>query len=293
MNILFTGGTGHIGRQILSKLCEEGHIISLVVREKTNFNKIDQLKNKINFIDVNEILSNISTLKKYKFDIIIHAGTSYGRKNESTHDMFSINLYLPIILLEFAKSNKVKFFMNFDTILPRKKNLYTLLKNQFIDWAHFYSSFNSFTFINLRMDYVYGPNDCRSKFATWVTHSLINNVQVLKLRKGKQLKNFVYIEDMVDAFITVFNNLKKFKKKFVQIDISTGIETSIEEFVKKIHLYTKSKTKLKFVSSPCKTHEETILTPDPYIIFDLGWEPKNNIESGILKLIKSVKDIND
>lgn len=293
MNILITGGTGYIGCEVLKKLCKEGHTISLIVRESSNLKQIDFFKNKLNFINSNKIFSNVSILKKYNFDVIIHAGTSYGRKNESTHDMFTINLYLPVILLEFAKSNNVKYFINFDTALPRRINLYTLLKKQFLDWAHFYSSFNSFTFINLRLEYVYGPNDSLSKLSTWVTHSLINNVQDIRLTQSEQLRDFIYIEDVVDAFIVIFDNLKKFKKSFVQIDISTGIQISIQEFVKKIHLYTKSKTQLNFISSPCRTHEEINLTSDPSIIFALGWKPKYNIKAGILKLISSIKNIDD
>lgn len=132
---------------------------------------------------------------------------------------------------------------------------------------------------------MYGPGDDDSKFTSYVIHSCQKNLPVLPLTLGEQKRDFIYIEDVVDAYVKVIENISKFDNQ-LQIELGSGHATSIRSFVELAHGLTGSNTYLAFGQIPLRENDEICLVANPQILKNLGWSPKFSIEAGIKKMIE-------
>ena len=87
MKIAITGTSGNLGSELLAKFKSESLEVSAL--SLLNFNP-----------------DNIS---ENQFDVLIHAGTCYGRNGEKFSDIILANLLTPLKIMELAKP---KFFMS-------------------------------------------------------------------------------------------------------------------------------------------------------------------------------------
>jgi nucleoside-diphosphate-sugar epimerase len=135
-------------------------------------------------------------------------------------------------------------------------------------------------FINMRLFHVYGPMDNDAKFTTTISKQLIKN-QDMKLTKGTQSRDFIYVEDAVRAFITVVENNDIAGNQ--HYDVGTGSMTSIHDFVQMAHRITKSKSNLLFGEKQMRDHESKVsnISANVHKLNKLGWFPKVSLEKGI------------
>src|SRR3989338_505690 len=101
--ILVTGAAGFIGSHIVKKLIKLSADVHVVVREKNNLWRLNEIKNKIvlHEIDLREKRSVYSLIKKVKPSIVYHLA-AYGvqLKDESPRLLFETNVNSTIFLLE-------------------------------------------------------------------------------------------------------------------------------------------------------------------------------------------------
>ena len=72
---------------------------------------------------------------------------------------------------------------------------------------------------------------------------------------------------------------------FTQVELGSGIPTTIKDFVEKIHRLTNSKTALDFGALPYREGEVMKAIADISYLNRLGWSPSYTLEQGILKTI--------
>jgi nucleoside-diphosphate-sugar epimerase len=84
---------------------------------------------------------------------------------------------------------------------------------------------------NVVLEHFYGPGDDTSKFVTWVIRELLTNVDHIDLTLGEQKRDFIYIDDVVSAFIAIIENESRFKKGFHQFEVGTNNLIEIRQFV--------------------------------------------------------------
>ena len=132
---------------------------------------------------------------------------------------------------------------------------------------------------------MYGPGDDISKFTSYVIRACKNNVDNLPLSQGEQIRDFIYIDDAVDALSVIIENLEKLGH-LEQLEVGSGVAISLKDFVKLVKKYTGSKTTLNFGEVPYRTNEDLHLVADITALKMCGWSPKFNLELGINKVIK-------
>ena len=181
-----------------------------------------------------------------------------------------------------------KYFINTDTILEKDLNSYSLSKKQFKDWLLRYS--NKIKTINLRYEHFYGPNDDHTKFITWIISQMKTNKKEIMMTKGDQERDFIFIDDAVDATTHIIKNLKKLHSNF-DIDIGTGRLFKIKDIVNEIKtLMQNKKTTFKFGAIKYRENEimKTNLNLD--VMFKkLNWKPKYSLTEGLTLSIKGTK----
>jgi CDP-paratose synthetase len=287
--LLLTGATGFLGSHLLESLVNQEFDIIILKRTTSDTSRIDHLLPKVRVYNIDAV--DLKTVfSQEKVEVIINTVCSYGRTNESLLDIVDSNLIFGLNLLEEAIKNKVKTFINTDSLLPRNLNDYSLSKAQFADWLHQRSE--KIQVVNFKIEQMYGPNDDTKKFLPWLMNEMIDKTDDINLTSGIQKRDFIYITDVVAAYELVLQKRMSLPN-WSQFDIGTNIFTQVKEFVlilaRKLEKINKIKiaSRLKFGAIPYRNGD--VLTPelDNTKLIELGWKPKISIEVGIQKILKS------
>ncbi len=261
--------------------------VTLLVRKNTNLYRLHNLAPfKIGRCETD---LEISRFINDSFpDVVIHTACCYGRKGESLTQIIDSNIRFGAqILSALSKIEKKISFINTGTVLSSDVNLYALTKVQFEELGvHITNNPNqNIQFINIKLQHMYGPDDDVSKFTSYVMSACRNNVSTLPLTLGEQKRDFIYIDDVVDAYIKILENLSKLNRQ-QQIELGSGIAPRLRDYVEAVHRLTNSKTELLFGQMPYRKNDEICLVANIDTLKNLGWLPKFDIETGIKKMIE-------
>jgi len=286
MNILITGGGGFLGYHIVKGLINYG-INNVFVLEHSTFNpeRLSALYKNITIIYIDK-KDNNSIIEDYCIDIVIHIATFYGRDGVDINNIIETNITLPLSLLYSAKSTNRKItYINTDTFFNNgefKYNYlgdYTFSKMVAHDWLKLRAG--KIQLINMKLEHVYGPYDKENKFIPSIISDLKSNKEIVELTKGDQLTDFIYVEDVATAFITILQNLNLLSKGYSFFEVGTGITTSVRELVEKIHLLIQSKSILKFGAIKGRENEIQFSKANNQDLKNLGWKPKTSLIEGL------------
>lgn len=286
MKVLLTGATGFLGSHLAHQLLKQGCQVIALKRCSSDLKRIQSILSDISTYDIDACNLTQPFKDHGKIDAIIHAATCYGRNSESPSEIFEANLMLPMRLLEAATFFNTDVFFNTDTffnidaISCKYLNNYSLSKKQFAEWGKGFAQSEKIKFINIRLEHMYGPGDDESKFVTHVIKSCIANVSELKLTPGEQKRDFIYIDDVVSAYMILLEKSKQLPKMFKEYGLGTGNAITIRQFVETVHQVTKSRTHLNF-GLPYRENEIMQSEADVTALKDLGWICQIDLLEGI------------
>jgi CDP-paratose synthetase len=287
MNVLLTGATGFLGSHILRKLLERGYNLIILKRSISNTWRIANLLDKVKVYDIDKVGIE-KPFEENRIDIVIHTATNYGRNKESASDVVETNLLFSLKLLETATFYNTDTFFNTDTLLYKYLNFYSLSKKQFVEWLKYFS--NKIQVVNLKLEHVYGPKDDDKKFVTWVVRQLIKNVDFIDLTEGDQERDFIYVDDVVDAYLLLIEKAKCLEDDYTEFDVGTGKPIKIRDFIYKVYETVAKKqpikTRLNFGAIPYREGEFMKINENIQPLLDLGWSPKIPLEKGIQILVE-------
>jgi CDP-paratose synthetase len=284
MRILITGVTGYLGSHLASALLGRGDEVVGIKRTSSSLARIEELLPKLELHDADAIDVDNLDLHIRKIghvDAIIHTATCYGRKGERVEELLYTNLVFPLKLLNAAIDSDISLFLNTDTALEKSLNSYALSKGQFAEWGHYYADQNQIQFLNIKLEHFYGPNDDPEKFTAHVINSFLNNVPELNLTFGEQQRDFIYIDDVISAYIVLLDKYSTFEEKYIDIEMGSGIAISIKQFVETVHKLTQSQTRLNFGALPYRTGETMLSIAKIDRLKALGWLCERDIEEGV------------
>jgi nucleoside-diphosphate-sugar epimerase len=288
--VLITGINGFLGSSIANALKNDFIVIGLELNQN-NLHRIKKENYKLYFIEENG-LRNI--FEENEFYSIIHTATIYRRNNDPIDKLLQTNVFLPIKLYELANDFGVEIFLNTDTFFNNRSSNkynylkdYTLSKRHLIEWLEILK--NKTKIVNMKVFHMYGPNDNIDKFVPQMLNKLINNEPFVELTPGEQLRDFIYVDDVANAFKTILLTNPSSEQAIDEYEVGTGISSSIKEFLIKMKEYLNSQTELRFASLPYRDNEIMVSKADISKLTKLGWRPVNNLDNGIKKLIESYR----
>lgn len=285
-HIVLTGANGFLGSHLLEALLKAGHHVTALTRSTSDLWRISHLMGRVRWVNVDQT-SIDSVFNCDGVDVVIHTACSYGRYGQSATSIVESNLVYGLAILDSAISAGVGTFIATDTLLPRTLNSYALSKHQLTDWLKLKS--DQIQVINLKLEHIYGPKDDKTKFVPWLIGQMEAGAARIPLTAGQQLRDFIYVDDVVSAFTTALSQ-RGVLASFSEFEVGTGTLTPVKVFVE--HLYRlykakhpNTKTDLGFGDIPMREGEPKKIDPDNSPLVLLGWQPETNIEKGLLNTL--------
>jgi len=286
--ILLTGATGFLGSHLLKRLLKENYNVIVLKRSFSNTFRIADHLTDIKIYNI-DLINLEDVFKENKIDTVIHCATNYGRNNESHLNILQSNLILPLTILQFSIKYNIKTFINTDTIIDKNINDYSLSKNQFLEW--FKKNADLIQTINISLEHFYGPNDNKTKFTTFIIDSMIKKIHSVDLTFGEQKRYFIYIDDVVEAFLTILKNKNSLEHGFINYEVATDKSISIKDFVLMVKKITKNtNTVINFGKIPYRNNELMDCKIDITKLENIGWKQQFTLEEGLKKTINAERN---
>ena len=289
MRVLLTGATGFLGSHLLKALVSKGYEVVVLKRSTSDMWRLKGFENAFKSYDIDRVPLQ-TAFEEQPIDIVIHTACVYGRKGESIQQILKTNLMFGVELLTAAIDFNTKHFLNTSTLLDKQINAYALSKKQFEEWLKIAS--NKIQVVNLKLELMFGEQDGNDKFTTWILNELKQEKPAISLTAGTQMRDFIYIDDVVSAYLTCLEQVPQLKT-FNDIEVGTGVLTPVKTFVTLV-----KETLEKIKGSPIETQlnfgalpyrEGEIMEPkvDNRILCSLGWNPKKSLEENIATFVKN------
>lgn len=284
--VLLTGATGFLGSHLLEALLSEGYEVIALKRSTSDTWRIEHLLKRAKFIDI-DIDPIDRAFQLNPVDAVLHTACLYGRNNEKATTVSTSNVLFPLSLLELSVAYQVPRFVSCDTFYSKFFNAYSLTKNHFRDWLCYFSK--HIQVANLILQHVYGPHDSDHKFVPWVLQQMLKETATIPLTEGIQKRDFIYIDDVVTAFMHVLT--APGTPGFASYDLGTGKLTRLRDFLElarievEQQLGRKIKTELAFGQVPYRPGEIMAPKINPTPLMASGWQPQIGVEEGLRKTI--------
>ena len=300
--ILITGADGFIGSHLIKKLISsEADITALVLSE--NLKNLNSIKNKIKFVyeDITkkEIIDEIIKINP---ECIFHFAAltktdNYPNIREilETNIMSTINIAEAAIRLKKLKrlifSSTYLVYEDSAELLKEDNNLnpkssYAISKYTSGKILQKYSAKHKLPLIITRLFNVYGENNINNVIFLFAKSSL-KNKEIYIDGDGKQLRDFIYIDDVIEALLLITQNDKK---PNTVINVGSGEYIKIKELAEKIKNLTKSSSKIIYrdfdpglKNSYCNNS----------LLKSYGWKQKTSMDKGLKKTIEWIKENED
>jgi len=177
---------------------------------------------------------------------------------------------------------KMERLSEIDQIQPQ--NLYALTKISAEDACSFYADTFSIPCATLRVFPPYGPGDHERRLIPYVIGSLLKGIPP-NLTTGKQEWDFVYVEDIVDAYLAILARYP-FQNIHPVFNIGTGQPASIRTVVEMIQNNVGSTVDLPWGSVPHRPNEVWYNSADiSKATSDLHWIPATGLNEGLQKTV--------
>ena len=297
-NSVITGGAGFVGSNLVDRLVSIGHKVivldNFVSGKKSNLSHHSEKNVKIIKIDISD-----KNLDKYfkKADYIFHlaALAEIIPSFKDPNKYFKNNVIGTLNVLKAAKKVKIKklIYAASSSCYGAPKKFPTSEKDK-IDLKHpyaetkfigeelvmRYASIFKMPNISFRFFNVYGPRlNVSGQYSAVIGNFLTqtkNRKPLTVVGDGKQTRDFIHVDDLINAFIQVIKS-KSVNKIY---NLGSGKRTSINTIAK---IFGGKKKFIPIRPSEPKNSVANIKK----VKKEINWKPKISIEQGIKNLLSS------
>ena len=301
MKILVTGGAGFIGSNVVDAFIDAGHEVVIMDNMITGFRKNLNPKAKFYLADIRDsgIVNEIFEFEKP--DIIDHHAAQIDVRKSLEIPGFDaeVNIIGSINLIKASVEHNVQKFIYVSTggaIYGEPENLpvredfpinpvcqYGISKHTVEHYLYLYGLHYDLNYTVLRYPNVYGPRQNplgEAGVNAIFIHQMLEGTTPTIFGDGEQLRDYVYVGDIVDANIAALSKGDK-----GMYNIASGEGTSVNQ------ICTELKDILKFQNEPfykpARTGEIYKIYLDPSKANrELGWKVKTSFREGLERTVE-------
>ncbi|MGI6486220.1 MAG: SDR family oxidoreductase [Tepidanaerobacteraceae bacterium] len=302
MNIVVTGGAGFIGSNLVDRLIEEGH--KVVVIDNLSRGEINNVHSRAKFYHQDICSTKIRYIfRKEKIDIVYHGAAQIDVQKSIKDPMFDcdVNILGTVNVLEACKeANVEKIIYSSSAAVYGKPKYLGIDENHPINPISFYgiskyipeyylrvyNALYNLDYTILRYANVYGirqkPNSEGGVIAIFL-NKLLKNESPIIFGDGDATRDFIFVEDVVEANIKALHNGSK-----EVFNIGTGKATLIKElfFLMKDIIKTDVEVRCSKERKGDTKHSFFDITKAKE---KLNWMPKYELREGLKMTIEYYK----
>lgn len=299
-SILIIGGTGFIGRNLVSKSIQKGYQITILSK-----NSPSQSSRIIGAEYIQCDIGNFNQLKEkltrtsYDFVINLAGYVDHSKFLDGGINVLDAHLFGVINILRLIDWKELKLFVQIgssdeygNSVAPQNETMsessistYSYGKKAATDLLKMLNKTEAFPIVVFRLFLVYGPGQNSERFIPQVINGCISG-DTFPVSKGEQLRDFCYIDDVTSGILSALHNKKVIGQV---INLGSGNPTSIRKIIEKI-------VKLIGMGQPDFGHYQYRVNENMKLYADikkakkiLDWNPKIGLEEGLKKTILEFK----
>lgn len=304
--VIITGGLGFIGSNLARRLVSYGAKVllvdSLIQEYGGNLFNVDDIKNEIdvNIADVRDVHSMRYLIQGKDYLFNLAGQTAHADSMVDPYTDLEINCraqlsileacrhYNPAIKIVFAGTRQIYGVPDYLPVDERHLSHPTDVNgiNKMAgEWYHIlYNNVYGIRSCSLRLTNTYGPRmrvkDARQTFLGIWIKQIITGEEIKVFGDGKQLRDFNYVEDVVDAFLISAVSKDAYGQVF-----NMGCDTNIN-LTDLANLLINLNKSGSYSIVPFPPERKQIDIGDYYgdyskINSTLGWKPKTSLEDGL------------
>tara|TARA_Y100000768_G_C23983951_1_gene687605 strand:- start:2566 stop:3534 length:969 start_codon:yes stop_codon:yes gene_type:complete len=272
MKVLITGVAGFIGFSVAKDLLKKNFNV-IGVDNLNNYysqnlknERVKYLKKYKNFLFLKKNCSDNNfinlILKNKKISLVIHLAAEVGVRNSfsNPHTYYKNNIEAFFNILEICKmtksnlifassssvygESKKKYFQEIDET-SKPISFYAATKKSNEVMAYAYAKNYNISAIGIRFFNVYGPWGRPDMSIYKFTNLILSNKKITLFGSGKQVRDFTYIDDVVDLVNAIIKKYKNKKNFFTVFNSGKGQCINILNLIKLISKKLEKKAQIQ------------------------------------------------
>jgi UDP-glucose 4-epimerase len=304
LNILITGGAGFVGSNLAIELLNQNHNVVIVDDLYTGREKNIPKEAIFYKMDIRDS-TLMGIFEKHDINFVSHQAARGDVRGSLVNPLeyADVNITGGINLLECCVKQKVSgitFASSGGCVYGEPKNIptsedhimqpldpYGATKAAFEIYIATYHRLYNLNYTIFRYPNVYGPRQNpygENGVISIIGKLMLQNKNVTINGDGKNIRDFVYIDDVVYANILSINNILN-----DSFNVGTGIGTNINDIVEKLASITGFKGKIKHGEGKKGEISRSVLDNSKINKF-LGWTPTTTLFHGLKNTIEYLKN---
>jgi len=298
---IVTGGAGFIGSRLVRRLLEKGCKVIVIDNFHTgSISNLNEVLDKVKIVEgrsrkISELKEEVSGV----FHLGIYSSSPMYRKNPR---LVSEIVEDAIAILEYCKEAGCPLvYASTSSLyngnpLPYREDMPVFVTDYYTEARYYlerlselYRNMHGVRSTGLRLFSVYGENEIpKGKYANMVSQFIwymLKGEAPVIYGDGSQTRDFIYVEDVVDAFLVSMHS-----EKDGIFNVGTGIETSFNQVFNRIKEVLGSGLEPKYVPCPIKNYVYRTKADTTKAETQLGFKARTSLEDGIRKLISYYKE---
>lgn len=302
---LVTGGAGFIGSALAKRLLNEGWRVFIIDNLSTGF--LDNIDKRAEFIPLDISKDNFPEfLPREPFEAVFHLAAQSSGEISFDDPIYDLktNSQGTVTLMEWCMTKGIRRFIYTSSmsvygeqeIQPVSENARAVPKSFYgvgkLSSEHYLNIYSAkgLQCTSLRLFNVYGPGqnlqNMRQGMVSIYMAYIIKNEQVIVKGSPERFRDFIYIDDVINAYCTCVNNNRSLGKTY---NVGSGNKTYVSDLINEMLIAfgnNPSSYPIEYFAGSTPGDTFGIYADIHAIKNDLGWEPKVSLKDGLSKMAK-------
>ena len=298
---LVTGAGGFVGANLVRRLLGDGHAVIAMLRpggDRWRLRGVEDdpsltiLEAEIGSVDPKQVAGSLSGLLDGRaIGVVYHLAAGGLRGPADVPALIDANIAGTWNAVQLASQSGARRFIycgsssEYGTAFQAKETApiqpngyYAASKSAGWTLAECHGRLTGLETVCLRLYLVYGPFEDRQRLIPTTILASLDGAEI-PLTGGEQTRDFIHVDDAVDAFVTAAAAEGVTGEVF---NICTGVETSVRTLVEEIVDLCGGTARPQFGAMPYRPTEEWRMAGDPGKARTvLNWQPGRSLRSGL------------
>ena len=291
VRVVLTGATGYIGGRLAQTLAEGGHEVSALLRESSDTTALRASVPGITILRFGDNIEDLTAgMSEASAQIVMHLAADQNQSDDldAVGPLVQTNVELTASLAAAAVAAGVTGFINTGSFSQHMdgteqyspSTMYAATKQAAAAILEYYRQATPMTCTTLQLTDVYGADDNRPKILNLLFEASKNGER-LDMSPGEQLLDFVHVDDVARAFISVAEGMLDGQSFDPVYSVGSNRALSLREVVRVWQESSGCSVEVDWggrAYAPRQIMAPYLHQPPP------GWVPTISLESGLAQV---------